>query len=209
MTLAAGAGLAAVAFAVCSALERAGETAVLCGGSAAAYYAADRYASRDVDFVLHGAAARRTVDRALAQIGYERAAGGWWYSHPLLPFTIDFPVGPLAIGREKITAWRTERRGDEILHLLAPLDVVRDRFLHYWAWGDEGALAVAVAVARRRAADVDLVAFRAWTEREMRADGSYGPSEIGRFLRALDADSHAGLAGYGTDASTIRGWPSA
>jgi hypothetical protein len=41
-----------VAFAVCSALDRIGERAVLCGGSAATYYAPDAYQSRDLDFVL-------------------------------------------------------------------------------------------------------------------------------------------------------------
>jgi hypothetical protein len=42
-----------VAFIVCTALERAGEPAVLCGGSAATFYAPEKYESRDLDFVLH------------------------------------------------------------------------------------------------------------------------------------------------------------
>jgi len=40
-----GATLTDVAFAACTALDRAGEVAVLCGGSAATYYAPEAYQS--------------------------------------------------------------------------------------------------------------------------------------------------------------------
>lgn len=185
MILPAGAALVDVAFAACTVLARAGETAVLCGGSAAAYYVPDRYQSLDVDFVVEVGAAPHVVDRALATLGYARVAEGH-YRHAVLPYALAFPIGPLAIGREYVTAWRTDRRADLLLHVYTPTDVVRDRFLHYWAWGDRTALDVAVAVARARAADVDLGAFAAWTERELAADPSYDPSRIGRFLRALE-----------------------
>ena len=184
MILGAGASLVEVAFAVCTALERSGETAVLCGGSAAAYYVPDRYQSLDVDFVLHAGRARIVVDRALAALGYERATD--FYRHPALPYTIEFPIGPLSVGRERITAWRTDRRGDALLHVLEPLDVVRDRFLHYWAWGDRSALEVALGVAHARAADLDLEAFRAWTGRESLADRSYDPGRVATFFRSLE-----------------------
>jgi hypothetical protein len=181
MIPAGGTGLVDVAFAACTALARAGETAVLCGGSAAAYYVPDLYQSLDVDFVVEVGAAPHVVDRALAALGYVRIAEGH-YRHPTLPYALAFPIGPLAIGRELVTDWRTERRGDLLLHVYRPTDVVRDRFLHYWAWGDRTALDVAVAVARARAAEVDLEAFAGWTRRELAADASYDPSRIGRFL---------------------------
>lgn len=184
MNLAAGAGLVDVAFAACSVLARAGETAVLCGGSAAAYYVPDLYQSLDVDFVVEVGAAPHVVDRALATLGYVRVAEGH-YRHATLPYALAFPIGPLAIGREFVTSWRTDRRGELLLHVYTPTDVVRDRFLHYWAWGDRTALDVALAVARARAAEVDLDAFAAWTRRELAADASYDPSRIGRFLSVL------------------------
>ena len=183
MRLEAGATLVEVAFAVCTALERGGETAVLCGGSAAAYYVPARYQSLDVDFVLHVGRARVVVDRALAGLGYERERD--FYRHPALPYTIEFPIGPLSIGRERVTTWRTDRRGEALLHVLEPRDVVRDRFLHYWAWGDRAALEVALAVARDRAGEIDLARFRAWTERELSADRSYDPGRVATFIAAL------------------------
>ena len=184
MILAAGATLVDVAFAACTVLQRAGETAVLCGGSAAAYYVPDLYQSLDIDFVVEVGAAPHVVDRALATIGYVRVAEGH-YRHGTLPYMLAFPIGPLAIGREYVTSWRTDRHEDLLLHVYTPTDVVRDRFLHYWAWGDRTALDVALAVARARAADVDLGAFRAWTQRELAADRSYDPSRIERFFSLI------------------------
>ena len=186
MILGPGATLVDVAFAACTVLARAGETAVLCGGSAAAYYVPDLYQSLDVDFVVEVGAAPHVVDRALAALGYLRAGEGH-YRNEALPFTLAFPIGPLAIGREYVTAWRTERRLDLLLHLYTPTDVVRDRFLHYWAWGDRTALDVALAVARSRPADIDLDVVRAWTERELAADGSYDAGRVARFFRLLAA----------------------
>jgi len=184
VTLADDASLVDVAFAACTALERAGETAVLCGGSAAAYYVPDLYRSLDIDFVPHVQAARHIVDRALASIGYARERAGP-YVHARLPYAIELPMGPLAIGREYVASWRTDRRGDLLLHVYAATDVVRDRFLHYWAWGDPMGLDVALAVARAHASDVDLEAFRRWTERERAADPTYDGGRVEQFFRLL------------------------
>ncbi len=184
MTLDDGASLVDVAFAACTVLDSAGETAVLCGGSAAAYYVPERYQSLDVDFVLHVGAARHVVDRAMATIGYLRTED--FYRREGLPYTIEFPLGPLAVGREPVTAWRTDRRAESLLHVLTPADVVRDRFLHYWAWGDRSALDVALAVARAHRPELDLTAFRAWTERERTADRSYDHARVDRFFALLE-----------------------
>lgn len=186
MSLAAGASLVDVEFAVCTVLAQAGETAVLCGGSAAAYYVPDEYQSFDVDFILHVGAARHGIDRALEGLGYARVREGF-YEHAALPYMVEFPIGPLAIGREEVASWRTDRRAHEILHVLTPTDVVRDRFLHYWAWKDEGALRVALAVARAKRREVDLDEVRAWCEREMRADRSYDPEDVERLFQSLAA----------------------
>jgi len=183
--LSAESSLVDVAFAACTVLARAGETAVLCGGSAAAYYVPDLYQSLDIDFVVEVGAAPHVVDRALATLGYALVSEGH-YRHPTLPYVLAFPIGPLAIGRDYITAWRTDRRGDLLLHVYTPTDVVRDRFLHYWAWGDRTALDVALAVARARRAEFDAGAFRAWADRELAADPAYDAARLARFFRMLE-----------------------
>lgn len=107
-----------VAFAVCTALHRAGFTVVLTGGSAATFYAPAAYQSKDLDFVitLKGTGG----EPALRSIGFERK--GDFYVHEKSPFSIDFPPGPLGIGEDLITSWLTVRRDDEILHVLSSTD---------------------------------------------------------------------------------------
>lgn len=175
-----------VAFAVCSALDRIGEPAVLCGGSAATYYAPEAYQSRDLDFVLRFAARGRDIDAALRPLGYERAPERL-YRHPVIPYTVEFPAGPLAIGSETIVTYATERRGTELLHVYAPTDVVRDRFMHYWAWGDQLALRVALDVASARARDIDMILIESWTQRELAADPLYDHGRREHFLAQLRA----------------------
>ena len=173
-----------VAFAACTALDAAGEVAVLCGGSAATYYAPDAYQSRDLDFVLRFAARARVVDDALCPLGYVRAPEGL-YRHARIAYTIEFPSGPLAIGSETITSYATERRGESLLYVYTPTDVVRDRFMHYWAWGDQGALRVALSVAATRSADIDLPSIEAWTTRELDEAPVYDRNRRDYFLTEL------------------------
>jgi hypothetical protein len=173
-----------VAFAVCSALERAGEHAVLCGGSAATYYIPEAYQSRDLDFVLRFGARAKDVDAALLPLGYVRAPERL-YKHPKILYTVEFPAGPLAIGSETVSIYATVHRGDQVLHVYAPTDVVRDRFMHFWAWGDQGALAVALAVASARSDEIDTKSIKAWTEREIAGNALYDRGRRDHFLAEL------------------------
>ena len=183
-TLSATSTLTDVAFAVCTALDAAGEHAVLCGGSAATYYAPEAYQSRDLDFVLRFGARGPTVAGALRPLGYTRRPEGL-YEHPDVLFTVEFPAGPLAIGSETISRHATYRRDDQLLHVYTATDVVRDRFMHFWAWGDQHAMRVALDVAATQHADVDIAAIDAWTEREMRDAPVYERTRRDHFMKSL------------------------
>jgi hypothetical protein len=180
----ASATLTDIAFAVCSALEQAGEIAVLCGGSAATYYAPEAYQSRDLDFVLRFGVRASDVNAALRPLGYERAPEGL-YRHPMIMYTVEFPAGPLSIGSETITKYATERRGDETLYVYTPTDTVRDRFMHYWAWGDQVALRVALDVASAQSREIDVPTIEAWTDRELIAAPAYDRNRRDYFLSEL------------------------
>lgn len=159
-----------VAFAASTALAELDVVAVLCGGTAATFYC-DSYQSLDVDLVLASYARSETIDAAIASIGFDRLASGM-YRHPGSRFTIEFPAGPIAIGRKLVTTWRTIDRGTERLCVLEPEDVVCDRFLHFWAWGDRSARTVALDVARKASA-IDIRALETWATREMALDALY------------------------------------
>ncbi len=159
--------LAEIALIVCSALNEAGITAVLTGGSAATYYAPDAYQSHDLDFIitLKGAALGAPV---LASLGFVET--NQFYRHPATRFTLDFPAGPLAVGDDDISVWRTERVGQQLLHVLTPTDCCRDRLASFLFWDDFSGLEQALAVARARRADVDLQSIEAWCRREQQLE---------------------------------------
>jgi len=154
--------LVEVAFEVCTAMDGAGFTVVMTGGSAATYHAPDAYQSLDIDFVIHLAGDHG--EDALRAIGYVRQ--GQHYAHQQSPFPIDFPKGPLAVGRDLVSTWLTDRRGKQLLHVLSPTDSCRDRLMQYFAWDDFSGLEQALAVATAQRDRVDLELIRDWSERE-------------------------------------------
>jgi hypothetical protein len=152
-----------VAFAVGTALDREGVHAVLCGGSAATFYAPDVYQSEDLDFVLTFATDGAIVKRALATIGYAFNPSSM-FVHPDSHFTVEFPKGPLAIGAEVVERFDTLREGARTVHIVTPVDSVRDRLNKYAAWDDFSALRAAVGVALETNVDLDEV--QAFMQRE-------------------------------------------
>ena len=144
-----------LAFVVGTALDRAGVHAVLCGGSAATFYAPDVYQSEDLDFVLTYATGGAVVKSALADLGY--AFNGSMFVHAESHFTVEFPKGPLAIGAEVVQHVDTLHDGERLLHIITPTDVVRDRLNKYAAWNDFSALRAAVGVALETKVDLDAV----------------------------------------------------
>ncbi len=101
MTITAATSLRELAFIVCTALDRTGETAVLSGGGAATIYSSDAYQSRDLDFILGFWSSFGAAKQPLIDLGFEEKNG--IYRHPSSIFTVEFPSGPLAIGAEMIT----------------------------------------------------------------------------------------------------------
>lgn len=152
------------------------------GGSAAAFYC-HTYRSLDADFDLHYHVGRNVVDDAVSAIGFSRNRGGI-YTHPNSRFTVEFRAGPIAVGRKLIAAWRTERRADQTLNVLEPEDVICDRFLQYWAWGDRSARRVAIRVARSTSV-LDLSRIDAWAAEEMQFDPRYERATWTEFRREL------------------------
>lgn len=162
---------------VCTALDRAGATAVLTGGSATTVYVPEAYQSRDLDFVIEFRAVDARPADALAGLGYREEGGV--YLHPENPLTLDFPPGPLMVGGDLVDSWETWREGERLLHVLAPTDACRDRLAGFLFWNDRGSLEQALALARGRPGDVDLAAVRNWCEREGHA------RRYGEFARLL------------------------
>jgi hypothetical protein len=151
-----------VAYAVCTALDRAGYVAVMTGGSAATFHAPDAYQSKDLDFVITMRGER--ADDVLTALGY--TLDGDYYVHRESTFPLEFLPGPLMVGDEQITEWATHRRRREVVYVLTPSDSCRDRLAAFLFWNDFSALEQALAVANAKRDDIDLAAIKRWCARE-------------------------------------------
>lgn len=162
MKLTARMSLAEVAILVGDALRRAGIHAVLTGGACASLYSAGRHQSVDADFVLSGTPAVEELDRALGALRFRRR--GSRYVHPVVPFFIEFPRGPLGISEDVSIrpVWR--RRGAARTLALSATDSCRDRLAAFYHWNDRQSLSVAVAIALKHR--VSLRKIREWSAAE-------------------------------------------
>src|ERR1700724_142816 len=155
-----------VAFEICTALAAQDLIAVLVGGSAATFYAPKAYQSYDVDFICYFDVDRdreRQILGVLQELGYSIVGGR--IEHASNPFVVDFPKGPLLIADdESVARYDSVQRGNQMLHVVAPYDCVRDRLAKYFYWNDFTALDAAVAVAVRQAAYVDPDKLRSWAQ---------------------------------------------
>jgi hypothetical protein len=156
--------LRAVAFKVCTALERAGAKAVLTGGSAATVYAPQVYQSRDADFIAYVVKNAAHFRRAVLDLGFEES--GRVFTHPSVPITLDFPDEDIRIGSELVDRYETLHEDGLILHVLNPTDCVRDRLASFFWYHDRSALVAACGVAKAQSAEVDLEEIEAWAGRE-------------------------------------------
>lgn len=176
MTLTRRSTLAEVAAAVSDALRRADLTAVLTGGACATFYSDGAYQSHDLDFILQGGSGtRRTLDDAMASIGFVRNADR--YVHPATHYFVEFPRGPLAIGDDFNIKPVTLALGTGSTTALSATDACRDRLSAFYHWSDRQSLEVAVAIANRR--PINLASIRRWSEKEGFLD------KFGEFRRQL------------------------
>lgn len=168
MTIKADSSLRQVAFAVCTALDRAKVTAVLTGGGAATLYAPRAIQSYDLDFVLTVYTEQGSPASVLEGLGYSRT--GHDYRHRESAFALEFPPGPLAVGDELIESWDTLREKDRVLHVLSPTDSCRDRLAAFYHFKDRSSLKQAQAILNAQRKRIDLELIRRWSRREGMGD---------------------------------------
>jgi hypothetical protein len=163
---------------VAEALEKAEIRAVLTGGACAVIHTAGEYQSEDVDFVLQSAPSRTELDRAMAGIGFRRR--GDQYFSRTTRFFVEFPVGPLGIGRDLAVKPIRRRIGPSgsAIRLLSATDSCRDRLAAFYHWNDRQSLDAAVQIALRNR--IDMKKIRTWSAREGESEG------FGLFVRDLE-----------------------
>jgi hypothetical protein len=182
-----------VAVAVGAHLASRGIRAVLTGGACVAIHTGT-YISKDADFILQSNVSQQFLEDVLRELGFVRK--GAEYVHPDIPFSIEFPPGPLSIGDDleilpaELTVGRIRTLG------LSASDSCRDRLAAFYHWNDRQALALAVEIARARPVDLDLI--RAWSAREGKR------AEFGEFLRKAEARTQVVQRGTSAGAPPTR-----
>lgn len=151
--------LGQVAAAVAAALDRAGIRAVLTGGAAAVIYTGGEYQSEDLDFILESSPAQARLDAVLAEVGFSRKYDH--YVHRTSRFFIEFPRGPLSIGRDIRIRPVEAVVGRQAVLALSPTDSCRDRLAAFYFWNDRQSLDTAVQIAERNRVDLEVV--RKWS----------------------------------------------
>jgi hypothetical protein len=154
--------LSTVALAVGEALRRHRIRAVLTGGACASLYTRGMIHSKDIDFVLSGEVMRSQLDQAMSSVGFIRQENR--YEHPLLPFYVEFPKGPLAIGHDYNIHPVEIRRSDYRTLALSRTDCIRDRLAAFYHWHDRQSLHAAVLVAATGRPRMKVI--EEWSHRE-------------------------------------------
>lgn len=147
-------------------LRASGIESVLTGGSAVSIFSEETYVSMDLDFVITGYAKRSAIRDAMGDIGFQQS--GRHFSHPETALLVEFPGGPLSVGRQQVAKIDMLVYDTGILRIISPADCVKDRLAGFYYWGDRQSLAQAVMVTH--AARVDLSEIAAWSQAEGMVD---------------------------------------
>jgi hypothetical protein len=143
-------------------LKEQGIEVVLSGGACVSIYTQYKYLSLDLDFIDSGGTPRRKLKSLLGKIGFleERR----YFKHPETDFFLEFPSGPLAVGREPVKETILLHFSTGDLRIISPTDCVKDRLAAYYHRGDRQSLEQAILVVRNNA--VDLTEIERWSEAE-------------------------------------------
>lgn len=147
---------------VCTHLRKNGIRCVLTGGACVSIYTENRYESYDLDFIENVSSKRKDIIKALARIGF--IEHNKYFKHADTKYFIEFPSGPLAIGKEPVRATSKIIFDTGKLTLLSPTDCVKDRLAAYYHWNDKQCLDQAIMITEDN--NIDIVEIQRWSEQE-------------------------------------------
>ncbi len=118
--------------------------------------------SEDLDLIIQSAPGQRQLDDAMASIGFSRRESQ--YFHKKTDFFVEFPRGPLSIGRDVRIEPIALKIGRGRVLAISPTDSCRDRLAAFYHWGDRQSLNVAVKIALSNRVRMPLI--RTWSAGE-------------------------------------------
>lgn len=154
--------LAELAAYVSTHLHQHGIPVTLVGGACVSLYTHNQYQTQDLDFIERYHTQRAQLRAALEKIGFHEK--NRYFVHPEAAYFLEFPRGPLAVGKQPVTATHSIETAQGTLSLLSVTDCIKDRLSAYFYWNDRQSLAQAINVAQ--AHPFDLNDIRRWVEEE-------------------------------------------
>lgn len=153
-------------------LREAGIDVILSGGSCVSIYSADKYVSKDLDFVDVSLKSNRQIAKVLADLGFRNEPkNSRHFVHPDIVWTVEFPSAPLTVGDEHIkqssVAERETTQG--VLRMLSPTDCVKDRLANFYYFRDRQCFEQAILVAINQ--PINLKSLEDWHQNEKQIDG--------------------------------------
>ncbi len=145
-----------LAFIVSTALQKAGFSAVLCGGAVVSIYTDNRYESGDLDFVTP----HRNIDLAIVMTELGFTAKGKAFVHPECTYYVEFQPSPVMLGGQPSTGAEVLTSKSRTLRLLSPTESVMDRLIAYFAWRDPQSKDQAVMICQSQT--IDMKRIKKW-----------------------------------------------
>ena len=143
-------------------LERNGIKVVLSGGVATSFHSNNIYVSYDIDLVNVYSSSRQKIKQILSNYGFVEE--NRYFRHPTSNFFIEFPKGPLTVGKEPVKLIENMELETGTLRVISSTDSVKDRLAAFYHWGDQQSLQQAILITRTKKVDLDEV--QRWSENE-------------------------------------------
>ena len=124
-----------LAAAISGGFEERGVPAVLVGGTVVEFYTAGGYTTADIDMVLPPLE-RKEIETVMEELGLVRTGDYRHWSHPKIPFPVEFPPGPLQIGHLVVEELNEIEIEGTKLKILKVEDILLDRMVMAREWDD-------------------------------------------------------------------------
>ena len=124
-----------LAAAISAGFEERGVRAVLVGGTVVEFYTAGGYTTADIDMVLPPLE-KKEIETVMEELGLVRSGDYRHWSHPQIPFPVEFPPGPLQIGHLVVRDLNEIEIEGTKLKILKVEDILLDRMVMAKEWDD-------------------------------------------------------------------------
>ena len=143
-------------------LRKSGIEVVLSGGATVSIYSSNKYVSHDLDFINMYSASRKDIRASMIEMAFTEV--GRYFKHPDTQFLVEFPPGPLSVGKEPVKQISKIRFITGVLNVISPTDCVKDRLAAYFHWDDQQSLTQAILVCTDH--KIDFEEIRRWSKVE-------------------------------------------